>query len=248
MFSKYIINNKNNRFNDLLDLKFDDINIGRKGAILVKQNENNKSIPLVRTTSIYDNPVQNFKPIHQDIIKDIIRVTNNDTINFNNAMIEIYDDAYIKMQFHTDQSLDLHNHSYICVFSCYENPDNVDSIRKLIIKKKGTNETSEILLNHNSIVLFSVDTNKKYLHKIIKPKTNHEPNRWLGVTFRLSKTFITFKDEIPYFVSSNKRLTLATEEQRVEFLKHKGKENTLEDYSYPDITYSINKQDFIKLN
>ena len=50
-------------------------------------------------------------------------------------MIEIYDSKYCKMGFHTDQSLDLQENSYIGIFSCYNDPTTKD-LRKLKVKNK----------------------------------------------------------------------------------------------------------------
>ena len=111
---------------------------------------------------------------------------------FNNALIEIYDSTYCSMGFHSDQSLDLANESYICIFSCYNN-SNTKYIRKLIIKDKITNVRSTYILEHNSIIVFPLSTNSKYLHKIILDK-NGSDDIWLGITFRLSKTLINFID------------------------------------------------------
>ena len=46
------------------------------------------------------------------------------------------------MKYHTDQSLDLAEGSYICIFSTYENPLSL-GIRKLKIKEKGKEERKE---------------------------------------------------------------------------------------------------------
>jgi len=248
MFAKYILDYKTNLFDDLYkSIKFEDITNGRKGAILVElQNKiDNLSIPIVRTTSIYNNPVQSFLPIHCDIIKNINKISNIN-LSFNNALIETYDINYRNMKEHSDQSLDLADDSYICLFSCYE--DSADTnIRKLQIKGKHTDESFEFLLEHNSIILFSLTTNSKYLHKIVLDKIyNKTNNRWLGITFRLSKTFIHFINELPYFSNGN-QLTLANDEQKKEFYKLRGKENLNIDFSYPEIYYTISISDTLMI-
>ena len=84
---------------------FEDITIGRKGAILVKPNSR-RHVPIVRTTTAYQQPASNMTKIHQQIVDN---VTKNLGLNlkFNNAMIEIYDDNYKTMGYHSDQALDL---------------------------------------------------------------------------------------------------------------------------------------------
>jgi hypothetical protein len=116
MFSKFDMNYKNNLFEELSkSTKFEKLGKGRYGAVLADIHKN--VVPIVRTTTKYNNPIQKFSQIHYDIMKNI------KDINFNNALIEIYDKVYTKMGEHSDQALDLDINSYICLFSCYNNPD-----------------------------------------------------------------------------------------------------------------------------
>jgi hypothetical protein len=96
---------------------FEDITKGRKGAVLADLTSD--KVPLVRTTTRYNNPVQAFTDVHYQLM-DIIRSVDSNLL-FNNALIEIYNDNYVTMGFHSDQALDLEENSYICIFSCYEN-------------------------------------------------------------------------------------------------------------------------------
>jgi hypothetical protein len=166
-------------------------------------------------------------------------------LDFNNALIEVYDCNYATMKYHSDQDLDLENESYIGLFTCYENPSELTekNIRKLKIKDKVTNEEFDISLTHNSIVLFSVLTNKKFLHKIILEsipsiKKLESDNRWLGITFRKSKTFIQFKNNQPHF-SNGDLLVLANEDQKKEFYKLRGEENFNMNFVYPKLSYTL---------
>ncbi len=234
MFKKSIINAPS--FECLeKSAKFDNVLKGRQGTVLV--DEQNGLIPIIRTTTQYITPAQKFLPIHYAIMKEIDH-------EFNNALIEIYNDTYCTMGFHSDQSLDLANDSYICLFSCYEKvPAN---LRKLVIQNKLTKKHSEVSLEDNSIVLFSVAENQAHLHKIVLEGARSS-TRWLGITFRLSKTYVKFSDDAPYlcnragFVSC--LLTMATDEERKEFYKHKGRENSHNGYTYPKITYTISASD-----
>lgn len=175
---------------------------------------------------------------------------NIKNIGFNNALIEIYDSNYCKMGFHTDQSLDLEENSCICLFSCYKNvPNNIGDVRKLEIKNKITNKYSKVLLEHNSAILFSTSNNHNHLHKIIlnSNKLNTLENRWLGITFRLSKTYINFVNEIPYIHPTNKILKIANNEEKKNFMKYKGNENSNCEYTYPEINYTISISDTMKI-
>ena len=111
-------------------------------------------------------------------------------------------------------------------------------------------------MEHNSIILFSTASNHKHLHKIILEhqnkndnldKTRNSDNRWLGITFRLSKIFIKFKNKIPYIQSTNNILRIATDLERKEFYKHKGTENSSNEYKYPEIDYTISKNDLMSI-
>jgi hypothetical protein len=63
MFEKFIINYQKNLFEDLSNsTNFENVINGRKGAILVDYKNN--IVPMVRTTTIYNNPVQKFLLIH----------------------------------------------------------------------------------------------------------------------------------------------------------------------------------------
>lgn len=230
-FQKTILANYS--FNELC-VPLENICKGRLGSVLVQPDGSN--IPIVRTTTVYEKS-QIFKPIHLKIIDDISKITNT---SFNNALIEIYDDSYCNMGFHSDQALDLADNSYICLFSCYETePTNY---RKLKIQNKKTKELSEVILENNSVVLFSTKTNREYLHKIVLEK--HSNTRWLGITFRLSKTFVNFIDGKPYV--NDKLLRLATDEEKKEFFKLKNREN-IDCEKPPDIEYTISGSDLKQL-
>ena len=250
MFTKFVIDYKTNLFEKLSkSTNFDNVTNGRKGANIIDYR--NDLIPMVRTTSNYDNPTQKFLPIHYDIIENIKKVSNIANLELNNALIEIYDNQYRNMGFHSDQALDLAENSYICVFSCYVDPSNSPSdVRKLKIKEKDTDKCFEISMEHNSVIIFSTETNKQNLHRIVLEtnKSNKLNNKWLGITFRLSKTFIQFINERPYFYGTDKILRIANEEEKKQFRKYKGIENTKIGYDYPEIDYTISVGDLLSIN
>jgi len=153
------------------------------------------------------------------------------------------------MDFHTDQSLDLKEDSYICLFSCYENgneTNETNTLRKLKILNKKTNELSEIALKNNSAVLFSTSTNHKFQHKIIL-ESDKSINRWLGITFRLSKTFVKFINNKPYINDSDISFKMASDDEKKAFYKQRGKENSNIEHTYPDINYTISKSDLMDI-
>jgi hypothetical protein len=201
--------------------EFENITIGRSGANIFKPKSSGL-IPIMRTSTLYLNPSSIFLPIHYNIIANIVEKSKIPNIEFNTGLIEIYDEKYKTMKFHSDQALDLCNDSYICIFSCYES--NSD-LRTLKIKNKSTNDSFDIKMDDNSAILFSTETNKKYMHKIVLENSNSN-NKWLGITFRLAKTFIYFKNEIPYFSKNNIELRLASKFERSNFYKQKEIENS----------------------
>jgi len=251
MLKKYIIKDDNNdfTFDTLSDgVNFEDIIIGRKGANIGDITED--KIPIVRTTSTYRNPNQKFSDKHYKLIEEIQKQSDIPDIILNNALIEIYDNKYCRMGFHTDQELDLKEDSYICIFSCYKNPDT-KNFRSLIFKNKVTNkEDNRIILDNNSVVIFSTQFNEQHLHKIMLEKRNNsdinDDSEWLGITFRLSKTFIHFIDKYPYFCNSIQQLKLATYTERNLFINYKSQENKLCSFKYPTINYTINPGDLIR--
>ena len=258
---------ENNIFTELsTNINYEDICKGRKGTNLVNKKEDVFS--LVRTTTVYKKPSFVFLPIHKQIIdeiKNVINVENNKKLkfdgdyNFNNALIEIYDDNYKKMKFHSDLDLDLKQDSYICIFSCYKNP--LFSHKRIFsYKKKGSNDVKEIPMKHGSIIIFSVKDNEDYLHKITlmnstnKYTKNFDENRWLGITFRFSKTFVDFINKEDIVIKNyvcNKRLnyteifTRASEKEKEQFYKLKKNQNNKNNFTYPNITYRISPGDLL---
>jgi hypothetical protein len=247
-FFKINLDLKTNLFNDLLKgTDFESVAKGRIGNHLV--NADGNGIPIVRTTTKYNIPAHNFSAIHHMIVDRINNLADVPALHFNNALIEVYDSSYFKMNYHSDQALDLDNDSYIGVFSCYENPDELfeQHIRKLKIRDKVSEEEFEYSLTHNSVILFSTATNTRFQHKIVldaapNSKPSAPDNKWLGITFRQSKTYIQFKDKLPYF-ANGKQLELANKEQESEFYKLRGQENRELNFVYPELTYTVNVAD-----
>ena len=99
-------------------------------------------------------------------------------------------------------------------------------------------------MEHNSIILFSTETNRNHMHKIVLD-CHQQSTKWLGITFRLSKTFVQFIDEIPYI--NNVPLQIATEEEKRNFYNMKGLENKSIKYAYPDINYTISTSDMMPI-
>ncbi|MEM9214843.1 MAG: alpha-ketoglutarate-dependent dioxygenase AlkB [Cyanobacteria bacterium P01_F01_bin.150] len=244
-FRCYTMPIEGNIFEDLrASVRFEEVGKGRQGTVLVNPDET-RGIPIVRTTAQYNAPAQCFQSVHRHLAQQIQK-TASLPFDLNNALIEIYTNAYTKMGFHSDQALDLEDQSFIAIFSCYQYPELATPPRKLIVKaKESEGGNVEIPLIHNSIVVFCLDTNRRFKHKIMLDMSTHPPeNQWLGITFRTSKTFVQFSNEQTYFEGGTP-LTLATDGQRQAFYKLRCRENKEPSFIYPQITYTISKSDMM---
>lgn len=228
----------------------EDVGKGRRGAVLSRIDEA-RGVPLVRTTTRYNSPTQRFRAVHERLARRIQERAAL-PVELNNALIESYTNAYTTMGSHSDQALDLANGSYIAVFSCYQHPE-AGQPRKLIFESKGSGGAKkgsggakfEIPLAHNSVVVFSVDSNRRLKHKIILDAPGRTvDNQWLGVTFRTSKTFVRFRDGNAY-LPQDVRLTSGDDEQRHEFYQLRRRENNETDFIYPPLTYTISESDLM---
>ena len=113
----------------------------------------------------------------------------------------------------------------------------------------------------NSVIAFSTRTNQRYRHQIIldlpRPRllgltpTPQPQPRWLGVTFRVSKTFIKYVDR-PYFsdtedlAKDSLMLMLANDAQRAQFYQLRQRENAEIGFNYPRLNYTISPSDLIQ--
>lgn len=241
----YTLLTKNNLFEELLaSVRFEDVGKGRQGTVLIKIDETG-GIPIVRTTTKYKAPAQPFQSVHEQLAQQIQQIASL-SIGFNNALIENYTNAYTTMGSHSDQALDLADESFIALFSCYKYPEIANPPRKLLFElKEPGGDSTEIPLTPNSVVVFSVDTNRRLKHKIVlEASSQMTENQWLGITFRTSKTFVRFRNECAY-LPDNKPLTLANDEQKQEFYNLRHRENHETNFSYPKITYTISESDIM---
>lgn len=223
-------------------VRFENVGKGRLGTVLVKPDAAG-NIPIVRTTTPYTVPASCFRPVHALLAQHIQKSASLEG-DFNNALIEIYTNVHTSMGSHSDQALDLADESFIAIFSHYKYPERAQPPRKLIVESKTPGgETFEIPLSHNSVVVFSVETNRRFRHKIVLSGPSRAPeNEWLGITFRTAKTFVRFHDERACFPDGTP-LTLANDEERRAFFRLRGRENREMDFSYAPLTYTLSESD-----
>ena len=212
----------------------------RSGAIL-SDFMDQSHVPLVRTTNTKFETVQPFKKAHRKLIENIRDAFDHHDVEFNNAQVDCFRN-YKSMSYHSDMTLDLKHGSSICIFSCY--PSNCGyykpSYLSILNKQTGVLETR--YLEHNSVVLFSLKYNSEYLHKIVSPSS------WLGITFRMSKTFLSYVDERAFFVHNKKELRIANYLEYLTFCREKGWENKSSSlYFYnEDYDFTLNQFDLKK--
>lgn len=238
--SSYVLPIEQNLFAELsASAQWEELGKGRRGAVLTRIDE--RGTPLVRTTTRYSSPTQRFRAVHERLALQIQERADL-PVGFNNALIERYTNAYRTMGSHSDQALDLADDSFIAVFSCYQQPE-ASPPRKLIFESKESDATFEIPLTHHSVVMFSVDSNRRLKHKIVLDAPAPE-NQWLGVTFRTSKTFLRFREGHAY-LPQGARLTSADDEQSREFYRLRRRENHETDFLYPPLTYTVSESDLL---
>ena len=71
-------------------------------------------------------------------------------------------------------------------------------------------------------------------------------NRWLGITFRTSGTFVHFGDhggDGAAYLGDGTPLTLASEDERQAFYRLRRRENREIDFDYPPLAYTISESD-----
>lgn len=244
-FRSYPVDTEGNLFDELLaSVCFEEVAKGRQGAVLVQPDES-RGTPIVRTTTKYSMAAQSFQPVHARLAQQVIENASLQN-GFNNALIECYTNEYKTMGAHSDQALDLENESHIAIFSCYEHPELPNPPRKLIVKlKEGGDHPFEIPLPHNSVVVFSLSTNRQFKHKImLETSANMPDNRWLGITYRRSQTFIRIRDERT-ILEDGTLLRLATEDQAREFYRLRGRENREPNFKYPSLPYTLSQSDML---
>src|SRR3989338_10025990 len=123
---------------------------GRQGNVLV--NPYQRGVPIVRTTTIYEQPAQFFAQLHTDLSTQImVPMVSHlglrfESVDFNNALIEIYTSKYTRMGFHSDQALDLKEDSWIAIYSCYENLSDNFRPRTLVVRNKMTGKMTRFQL------------------------------------------------------------------------------------------------------
>ncbi|GAA3377243.1 alpha-ketoglutarate-dependent dioxygenase AlkB [Streptomyces racemochromogenes] len=224
-------------------VRWEELGKGRRGAVLTRV-DGAGAVPLVRTTTRYGSPAQRFRPVHERLARRVRELLALPA-GFDNALVERYTNAYRTMGAHSDQALDLADGSFIAVFSCYERPGAGPPRKLLFESKESGGQGFGIPLVHNGVVAFSLDTNRRFKHRIVlEAPAPAADNQWLGVTFRTSKTSVRFRDGHAY-LPEGARLTQADEEQAREFYRLRRRENDETGFAYPPLAYTVSGSDLL---
>jgi len=163
----------------------------------------------------------------------------------------MYTNEYTNMSFHSDQALDLRDSSFIAILSLYSDSGAAHADRSLVLRRKDDDSVTDVItMTHNSVVFFSVPTNQQWLHKIVlrAPPRNGGDVRWLGLTMRVSKTFVSFCTDRPAAINGV-ALTLANDAELREFRRLRGAENRSFDpvsvYANHSIHFTISPSDLL---
>lgn len=210
---------------------------GRQGTILMPPNE----WWLVRSTTRYVRPAFTMTEKH---MKQAIYAIDSSYV-FNNVLVEVYDDNYTKMGFHTDQMQDIEENSNICIYSNYACGFTPTSPRLLVVKNKNTKEEQTLVMRHNSIIVFSTHTNKQYVHKIVQEQPSN--TEWFGMTWRKSKTALKLlaTQNRVVFADTHEPIMYATITDEKSFFKCRSSENSKVDVVWPTFNFTLSPSDWL---
>lgn len=216
---------------------------GRWGGVAVRlaAGTGASEVPLVRSTTVYHRPPRLFGLWLDALLPEEVG---------NNALLEVYDDRYRTMGFHSDQAQDLADGSEISIYSFYRDPARAD--RRLVVQCKATRAVvRDIPLVHGGVVRFTTETNGAFRHRI-ELAGDGSGNQWLGVTARTAKTFVRFDDadSPPRIICVDDDATLlrlATEPEARELYRRRSEENrACGAYPWPaDVDYTISPSDLM---
>lgn len=197
-FKTYKLNLPANAFPHLFPIvTLEPIGKGQQGAIVLYPDPE-QGAPIVRSTIKLTKPAQTFQPLHHQLANEIRQVAEL-PLPLNNCLVQVFDNTCKDMEFESMQAQDLAfcEESHMAVFSCYKDPSVAS--RKLVVESKtpGKGRPFEIPLEPNSVVVWSLESNSHFRHKIVLDESKGTPaeNEWMGLTFRTSSTCIQYKQK-----------------------------------------------------
>jgi len=106
-------------------------------------------------------------------VKDAVERTTGNTYNF--ALINYYCDGTAQIPYHADNEKDIYPESSIASVS-------VGAVRKFKLKENTMRKTTDIFLQHGSLLVMGPGTQQKYKHAVLKSTVIHTPR--YNITFR----------------------------------------------------------------
>jgi hypothetical protein len=224
---------------------------GRDGAVALWPNMDD-GYPIVRSTTKYFTPHQLITLPLERLIKAVCKQAPIPNLSFNNAMVELYYSSYRSMGLHSDMAMDLDETSYICLFNCYK-PTAKQDKRQLVVQHKITGAVQIFVLEENTAVLFSVEQNALYRHKIVPVMACPDPDAsdsvYLGITLRFSKRSVKYLDG-RVVLETGRELELLTNKLDIkEFHKLRSCENASPKpyvYSYVQSAQTLSPSDMME--
>lgn len=107
------------------------------------------------------------------ILKKKVEEATGNTYNF--ALINYYSDGDAQIPYHADNEKDLNPNSSIASVS-------VGAVRKFKLKENDTGITTDIFLQHGSLLRMGPGVQQKYKHALLKTTTVYTPR--YNITFR----------------------------------------------------------------
>jgi len=83
------------------------------------------------------------------------------------------------------------------------------------------------------------NSNERVICQIQRLVTVPTSVEWIGVTFRLAKTYLQFRKGVPYLVPADIPLRVATDKEKHAFFRAKGQQNANDGYEAPVIDYTL---------
>jgi hypothetical protein len=249
-------------------------NAFRTGIYLTKVEEIDKDIHfnLMRCSSNFDGPTDNFSSIDDEILDKVNSVAEHffeEKVELNHVLAQIYNNTKTggvdgnserkaKISRHSDKTKDMPRNALMAFCTFYKDfkdkNDQVLTRLRFRLKKDIVDPTLEpkfdIVLHPNSVFLMSLYTNRLYTHEIVPSclSVDKLPTR-MGYVIRCSDTKAVFKNDRTYINKNNSLIELEdpTEKGVKELKDLYYKENmTNEMIYYENFHFSLNGGDYKK--
>jgi hypothetical protein len=236
----------------------------RKGVYITKV-DSDLNFRLLRCSTNMNSPTENFRSVDLDIVEKLNEKRKEiypNSYELNHVLAQIYYNQIVnnkerkaKIKEHSDKTKDMPDNAIIAFCTFYKekctDPDKLTTLRfKLKKPLTGYKDCIDIKLEHNSVLMISLETNRLYTHSIVPSKLNCDklPTR-MGYVVRSSNVEAQYINDKVYIKEDSGLVELQkiTEEDINELRSMYYKENSDTDkVTYPKIYYSMNNGDYMK--